>query len=269
MAATATIRMRPRPTWGPATRRGRLPVLRHALSALVHGAGIAAVLAPRLPVAGGPTKTYFVNLEPSVPARGASPGRARRRPHPSGGSHAEGREGGGSPSCQRGRPRPSPPRPRRLSSGVASASSPACATGSPVSPAPKLPEMPTRELPRVAARTRPEGIARAVTTAPPAQTRSALAALARGGLAPTGRGARAPDRGQPGRGAVASAEETSRPVVPDGRPAEGLRTVTSAWGYPGPEGRHRVRDRATAEVSRARVEKPSGTPSMTWPRCGR
>src|SRR5262245_20571411 len=85
MAATVTLRMRPRPLSGPAIRRHPLPVSSLALSSVAHAAVVGAIVAAALLWRPEPTKTYIVNLAHAVPAQGTPTGvptSAPSRPQP-------------------------------------------------------------------------------------------------------------------------------------------------------------------------------------------
>lgn len=75
MAATVTVRLRPRHYVGPALRRTPLPVGAIVLSAVVHLAAVAALFLAAMLWHTTPPKAYVVNLVPSVPALGVPHGR--------------------------------------------------------------------------------------------------------------------------------------------------------------------------------------------------
>jgi TonB family protein len=144
MVATATIRMPPRPFRGPAVVRASWPIRSIVLSTLVHGACVALVVMAALWWRPEPTKAYFVNLVPAVPAQGSPTGQTI------------------TPTTPQRPPEPAPPpQPARVATPppdlpvreVAPKPSRAVSVPDlPTRPAPQLPEMPARELPRVAAK---------------------------------------------------------------------------------------------------------------------
>jgi TonB family protein len=125
MAATVTLRMRPRPLSGPAIRRHPLPVRSLLLSSVVHAIVVGGIVAAAFWWRPEPTKTYFVNLTPSVPALGSPAGKTTTAP-----------------------PTPQPPRPEERP--APSKSAPPEMPTREVAPKPTkavAPELPTREIP--------------------------------------------------------------------------------------------------------------------------
>ena len=94
MAATVTLRMRPRVLSGPAVRRPLLPVRSLLVSSVGHAIVVGGIIVAALLGRPEPTRTYIVNLTPSVPALGSPAGKvataappcrrrgSRRRPAP-------------------------------------------------------------------------------------------------------------------------------------------------------------------------------------------
>jgi len=143
MAATATIRMPSRPLRGPAVQRASLPVTSILLSSLAHGVGIAAIVPLALLWREEPTKAYFVNLVPAVPAQGSLTGQKITSTAP--------------PRVEE----PPPPKPAKSSAPppelpvretAPKPSRPTSLPDLPSRPATRIPDMPARELPRVTAK---------------------------------------------------------------------------------------------------------------------
>jgi TonB family protein len=251
MAATATIRMPPRPLRGPAVQRASWPVTSILLSSLVHGVGIAAVVMAALLWRQEPTKAYFVNLVPAVPAQGSPTGQKITPTAP--------------PRVVEESP---PPKPARSSAPppelpvrevAPKPSRPAALPDLPARSTPRIPDMPARELPRVAAKPGQKELP--ALTPPSLPTRPAPATASREAAAPPpptplGR----PTGVAQGTGASASAEgdfpfQWYLTAV--------QRKVYEQWTHPlsSAQGQKVIvvfEIARNGEVGRARIEKTSG-----------
>ena len=155
MAATATLRMRPRVLSGPAVRRPLLPVRSLLVSSVGHAIVVGGIIVAALLGRPEPTRTYIVNLTPSVPALGSpagklataappmAPPRAAERPAPAKSARSE------LPA------REVPPKPTKSAAPELPArdvtqksSRPAVPPELPARTAARVPDMPTREAPR-------------------------------------------------------------------------------------------------------------------------
>ncbi len=143
MAATATIRMPPRSLRGPAVQRASWPLTSIVLSALVHGVGVGFVVMAAFWWRPEPTRAYFVNLVPAVPAQGSPAGQTITPTAP--------------PRAVEPAP---PPKPAKVATPPPqlpvreAAPKPSRAVSLPDLPArsaPRIPDMPERERTRVAA----------------------------------------------------------------------------------------------------------------------
>jgi TonB family protein len=250
---------------GPATRRRSLPVGSLLLSSLVHGAGIAAILAAALLWRDEPSKTYFVNLEPAVPAQGTPTGQTSTPTAP---PRVE--EPAPPKAVKSAAPPELPSResftrtaksvavPELPSREAAKPSRPAALPDLPARSAVRPPEMPARELPRVATRPGQKESPALALPPPSAAPRSGPASPSAAPPPPPAALGR-PTGAAQGSGTVASAEgdfpfQWYLTAV--------QRKIYEQWAQPfGAQGQKAVivfEIARNGEVNRVRVEKPSG-----------
>jgi periplasmic protein TonB len=261
MAATVTLRMRPRPLSGPVVRRHPLPVRSLLLSSCVHAIVLGAIIAAALLWRPEPTRTYFVNLVPSVPVLGSPAGRTT------------------TPTTTPPPPRlDEPPKPmksaapelpvREVAPKVARPTAlpelpvrPAAPPELPARSAAKLPDMPTRDVARETPKPGQKELPALSPSAPPVAPKASSAPATREVAPP----APPPPFGRPtgvtqGSGALASVEGNF--------PFQWYltavqRKVYEQWTQPlsSAQGHRAVivfEIARNGEVSRARVEKTSG-----------
>ena len=174
MAATVTLRMRPRPLSGPAIRRHPFPVSSLVLSSIAHAAVVGGIVAAALLWRPEPTKTYFVNLAPSVPAQGTPAGVPTSTPSAPQPPRPQERSAPTKAAPPAVPPRETAPKATRATTPelptreVAPRSSrPAPAAELPTRTVAKLPDMPTRDIPREAARSTAKELPSLTPSAPP------------------------------------------------------------------------------------------------------
>jgi TonB family protein len=80
--AAMTLGLRPRPRFGPALRRSRLPYGALALSIIAHAGLVAVLVAAATVWRSAPNKTYVVNLVPAIAAVGVPQTRPEPAPPP-------------------------------------------------------------------------------------------------------------------------------------------------------------------------------------------
>jgi periplasmic protein TonB len=263
MAATVTLRMRPRPASGPAVRRYPLPVRSLLLSSCVHAIVLGAIIGVALLWRPEPTRTYFVNLAPSVPALGSPVGKPTTPTT--------------APPAPRVEEPPKPtksaapelpvrdvaPKPIRPAAPPDLPARPATPPALPARTATKLPEMPTREVPRDTPKSGQKELPSLSTPAPPTSTASKPSpapAASEAAPAPPPAALGRPTGAPQGAGTMASVEgdfpfQWYLTAV--------QRKVYEQWTQPlsSAQGQRAIivfEIARNGEVSRARVEKTSG-----------
>lgn len=268
MAATVALRMRTPSVSGPAVRRAPLPIRSLLLSSGVHAVAVGALVAAALLWRPEPTKTYIVNLTPSVPALGTPAGktttpappappppRTEERPTPAQSPPPELPTREVAPRTTRATAPEMPPR------DVASRPRPAAPPELPARTAAKLPDLPTRDLAR-APRPGPKEL-------PPLSQASPPASPARPGPAAATRDAGPPPPAPPLGLPTGSAQGAGTVASVDGNfPFQWYltavqRKVYEQWTQPlsGAQGQKAVivfEISRSGEVTAARVEKTSG-----------
>jgi TonB family protein len=227
MATTVTLRMRPRSLSGPAVRRHPLPVRSLLLSSAVHAVVVGGIAAAAFLWRPEPTKTYFVNLAPAVPALGSPAGKTTTPAPPA-------------PPPPRAEERPAPPKspppdmptrevapkttkataPEMPPRDVQKPPRPSAPPDLPTRTAAKLPDMPTREVPRDAPRPGAKELPSLAPARPPAPSPS-----------PASPPTSAPAR--PGPATATRDAGPAPPAPPLGLPtgnAQGVGTVASVDG---------------------------------------
>jgi periplasmic protein TonB len=271
MATTVTLRMRPRSLSGPAVRS-------LFLSSAAHAAVVGGIIGAALLWRPEPTKTYFVNLTPSVPALGSPAGQSTTPAPPT-------------PPPPRAEERPAPtkapppdmparevaPKPTKATApempprDVAKPSRPSPPPELPTRQAARLPDIPTRELPREAPRPGAKELPSLAPARPPSSspTASPSASATSPGPPTTTRDA-APAPPPPPQGLpTGSAQGAGTVASVDGNfPFQWYltavqRKVYGQWTQPlsGTQGQKAVivfEIARSGEVTGARVEKTSG-----------
>ena len=266
MAATVTLRMRPRPLSGPAIRRHPLPIPSLVLSSIAHAAVVGGIIAAALLWRPEPTKTYFVNLAPAVPAQGTPTGVANAPPSPPQPPRPQERPAPAKAPAPAVPPRETAPRATRATTPelptrevTPRPSRPAPAAELPTRTVAKLPDMPARDIPREASRPAQKELP---SMAPSAPARSGPAVAAQRDAAPS---PPPPPLGRPtgnaqGVGAAASVEGD----FPFQWYLNAVqRKVYEQWTQPfsSVQGQKAIivfEIARNGEVTRARIEKTSG-----------